>query len=66
MLIVLPSWKPDAESNYVPLIVKPHGDQFVVAGVMMPFNDLMPFLDEGDANIGELTAEWIAIKTMPK
>lgn len=63
MLIVLPSWKTNVESNYLPLIVKTNREQLVVAGVMMPFNDLTPHLNESDAPIGELTAEWIVRKT---
>lgn len=66
MLIVLPSWKPDTESNYVPIIVKNADHDFAIAGVMMPFNDLMPHLDDGDASICELTAEWIVRKTKAK
>lgn len=66
LLIVLPTWKPDTESNYLPIIVRPHANGLVVAGVMMPFNDLMPYLDEGDSDIAHLTIEWIVRKTKPQ
>lgn len=66
MLIVLPSWKLDTESNYVPIIVKDATRDVAIAGVMMPFNDLIPHLDQDDAEIGELTAEWIVRKTQAK
>lgn len=66
MLIVLPSWKPDSESNYIPLIVKDLDGNCAIAGVMMPFNDLAPHLDEDDEDIGKLTAEWIVRKAQTK
>ena len=60
LVTILPSWKPDIESNYLPLIVKNAKGDFAIAGVVTPFNDLAPHLDEHDSDISKLTAQWIA------
>ncbi len=63
LLILTASWAPDKEDDLIPLIVTTGKKGVEIAGIVLPFDDLMPKL-KGDvcSQIGELSAKWIVRK----
>ena len=63
LLIVVGSWVPDEEDNFVPLIVSLESKRLEIAGIVLPFDGLMmKNLGAAASQIGELSAAWVARK----
>ncbi len=67
LLVLSPAWKDQTEENVAPLLVTSQNGEAKIAGVMMPFNDLIPdFPADERKQIDELSAVWIMRKVQAR
>ncbi|MEP6902932.1 MAG: hypothetical protein ABJA66_14360 [Actinomycetota bacterium] len=63
LLVLAPTWKDQTEENVAPLIVTSQNGEAKIAGVMLPFNDLIPDFPKDDrSEMDKLSAIWIMRK----